>query len=207
MTTVPKDIEESCFDAAREALSAGEVPVGCVMIFEDFLSLPSESIQSNEDTKKRKTEFIVKGRNRVNETKNATRHAEFECVDQLVKYFKEKGLPLTKETWCRVTVYVTVEPCVMCARALEMLGVKELFFGCYNLRFGGCGSVYSIHEDQELPNPPLLCHPKSLDADLAVSLLQEFYEGENPNAPEEKAKKKDKKRVSKRGQEDASEHF
>lgn len=44
------------------------------------------------------------------------------------------------------TLYVTVEPCIMCASALRQLGIKEVFYGCDNDRFGGCGSVLGVNE-------------------------------------------------------------
>jgi tRNA-specific adenosine deaminase 2 len=43
-------------------------------------------------------------------------------------------------------LYVTVEPCIMCASALRQLEVKRVFFGCANQRFGGCGSVLNVHQ-------------------------------------------------------------
>lgn len=43
-------------------------------------------------------------------------------------------------------LYVTVEPCVMCASALRQLGIRRVFFGCANDRFGGCGSVLWINQ-------------------------------------------------------------
>ncbi|KAI8130774.1 tRNA-specific adenosine deaminase 2 [Lucilia cuprina] len=57
------DFMEDAFAEARLALSAGEVPVGCVFIYNDTI--------------------IARGGNQVNATKNATRHAEFICIDQL----------------------------------------------------------------------------------------------------------------------------
>jgi tRNA(Arg) A34 adenosine deaminase TadA len=48
---------------------------------------------------------------------------------------------------CRCTLYVTVEPCIMCAGALSILRFKEVVFGCGNDRFGGCGSILSVHEE------------------------------------------------------------
>lgn len=44
------------------------------------------------------------------------------------------------------TLYVTVEPCIMCASALRQLGIKEVYYGCGNDRFGGCGSVLGVNE-------------------------------------------------------------
>jgi tRNA-specific adenosine deaminase 2 len=45
-----------------------------------------------------------------------------------------------------ITLYVTVEPCIMCSSALRQLGIKEVYFGCMNERFGGCGGVLGVNE-------------------------------------------------------------
>ena len=171
-----EEIEELCFKRAEEALTAGEVPVGCVMIL-------------NHKTKSEHIIHSVSGRNRVNETKNATRHAEFECVDQLVDFMKEKDIdPHSRCSWSDVTVHVTVEPCIMCARSLQLLGIQDVHFGCSNQRFGGCGSVLSVHSDPVFKHN-MNCHPEALDSKRAIALLQRFYECENPNAPEPRKKK------------------
>jgi tRNA(Arg) A34 adenosine deaminase TadA len=44
------------------------------------------------------------------------------------------------------TLYVTVEPCIMCASALRQMGIKRVFYGCANERFGGCGSVLGVNK-------------------------------------------------------------
>ena len=171
MVLVAPDIEEACFAAAEEALSCGEVPVGCMMVYED------------QDASGEKITFKAIGRNRVNESKNSTRHAEMECIDQLVEYFKDQGKSMhCYEAWSLVSVYVTVEPCVMCIRALCILGINNLFFGCLNDRFGGIASVYSINKDIADKGGKIInCFPASLDSNRAVSLLQRFYEAGNPN--------------------------
>lgn len=46
-----------------------------------------------------------------------------------------------------LVVYVTVEPCLMCSSALRQVGIKKVYFGCSNERFGGCGGVVSIHNE------------------------------------------------------------
>lgn len=169
--------EKICFELAAEALAVGEVPVGCVMCVDGVFG--SEHIN-----------FLVKGRNRTNETKNATRHAEIECIDQLVAFCKSKQIDASsKNFWAAVSVYVTVEPCVMCARALRLLGVHRVVFGCANERFGGCGSVFNVHEDSALPDAPMKC-VSEFDKDEAIAMLKKFYGGENPNAPQPKRKKK-----------------
>ena len=45
----------------------------------------------------------------------------------------------------RCELYVTCEPCIMCAGALSLLGFKRVIYGCPNDKFGGCGSVLDIH--------------------------------------------------------------
>lgn len=45
------------------------------------------------------------------------------------------------------TLYVTIEPCIMCASAISQIGVKKAVFGASNDRFGGCGSVLSLNEE------------------------------------------------------------
>ena len=62
---------KEAFIQADEALAAGEVPVGCIFVFEG--------------------EIIARGRNTVNETRNATRHAEMNCMDQTITWCKQNG--------------------------------------------------------------------------------------------------------------------
>lgn len=101
-------------------------------------------------------------------------------------------------------VYVNCEPCVMCAAALSNLGsVRSVFYGCSNPRFGGCGTVLDV---QALLNTANGSNDKlggggcveavnrrivfsgGHRAEEAVSILKDFYKGENPNAPEDKRK-------------------
>ncbi|XP_076045403.1 tRNA-specific adenosine deaminase 2 [Oratosquilla oratoria] len=156
---------DEAFTMAQEALQVGEVPVGCTFVYKD--------------------EIVGKGRNSVNKTKNATRHAEMNCVDEVLVYCKQRNLDF-RDVFPQITVYVTVEPCGMCAAALGQLQIKNIVFGCCNDRFGGCGSVIDV---------PKLCEydfniTKGLHAEKAIELLKDFYKGENPNVPSAKVKKK-----------------
>ncbi|KAG0256600.1 tRNA(adenine34) deaminase [Actinomortierella ambigua] len=118
---------------AEEAHEAAEVPVGCV-----FVHTPTNKV-------------IGSGRNRTNETLNGTRHAEFEGIDEIIQsvFFQEevKRRGGVDKFWADVTLYVTIEPCVMCASALRQLGIKEVYFGAGNDRFGGNGSVFTVHQE------------------------------------------------------------
>ena len=109
---------EAAFAMAHEALEVGEVAVGCVVV--------------------RGREIIARGRNATNATKNGTRHAELEAIDALVA---QHGHARATELLRDIDLYVTVEPCIMCAAALRIVGIRRVFYGCVNERFGGCGSV------------------------------------------------------------------
>ena len=67
----------------------------------------------------------------------ATLHAELEAIDHL--------LPTHPAPLSSITLYVTVEPCVMCASALRQIGIGKVVYGCGNDRFGGCGSVIDVN--------------------------------------------------------------
>uniref|UniRef100_A0A131Y175 Putative cytosine deaminase fcy1 n=1 Tax=Ixodes ricinus TaxID=34613 RepID=A0A131Y175_IXORI len=154
---------DACFQLAEEALAAGEVPVGCVMFYAG--------------------QVIARGRNRVNKTKNACRHAEMDCVDQVLDWCAERGLD-SGDVFRGVSVFVTVEPCIMCAAALDSLRVSRVVFGCPNERFGGVGSVLDVLRGTGGRTVVVA----GVRAERAVNLLKEFYMGENPNAPVPKSK-------------------
>ncbi|XP_075148069.1 tRNA-specific adenosine deaminase 2 [Haematobia irritans] len=151
------------FIEARKALSLGEVPVGCVFIY--------------------KENIIARGGNEVNATKNATRHAEFVCIDQVLEFCKNMNVQPNK-VFPEISVVVTVEPCIMCSAALHDLRVREIFYGCANDRFGGKTVV-------DVPN--VMGYSIKIEggvrADEAMDLLKEFYKGENPSAPIAKSKR------------------
>lgn len=157
---------EQAFSMARHALKRQEVPVGCVVVYEDAV--------------------IAKGCNEVNATRNATRHAEVVAIDQLEVYARDRKMAI-KDVCQRSKLFVTVEPCVMCAFALRLVGLCDVVFGCRNERFGGCGSVLDVHEKTlQLSSVPESLLPKLILTPLvrekeAIALLQQFYGGENPN--------------------------
>ena len=146
------------FKHAEEALHRQEVPVGCVIVHRD-------------------QHVIGIGGNRVNQDKNATRHAEFIAIDQATEHFNSKG-----GAFAETVLYVTVEPCVMCTHALRQVGIPRVVYGCINERFGGCGSVLNVAMDERINFPLLKCQGGH-QAERAVKLLKDFYAQENPNVP------------------------
>nr|XP_045013816.1 tRNA-specific adenosine deaminase 2 isoform X2 [Jaculus jaculus] len=154
---------EEAMRMAKEALDNIEVPVGCLMVYNN--------------------EVVGKGRNEVNQTKNATRHAEMVAIDQVLDWCRRSGQN-PSAVFEHTVLYVTVEPCIMCAAALRLMS-------CQNERFGGCGSVLNIASaDLQNTGRPFQCIP-GYRAEEAVELLKTFYKQENPNAPKSKVRKKE----------------
>lgn len=166
LTETEEHFMQLAFKFAHEALESQEVPVGCIFVYE--------------------TEIIAQGRNTVNETRNATRHAEMNCIDRVTEYCNGKNLSVDK-VFAEIDVYVTVEPCIMCAAALYELKVKSVVFGCKNDRFGG-ETVFNVAEVLR----PTTEIKGGYRAEEAMNLLKEFYKGNNPNAPLSKVKTKKK---------------
>ena len=125
------------------------------------------------------------------------------AIEQVRAFCNENGLD-ESHIFSTSTLYVTTEPCIMCATALRFLKVSKVIYGCPNKRFGGCGSVLDVHQREFLENPSLAGN-RQLDlgstmvceggllSEESINLLKCFYEGQNPNAPVPKDKSKRKK--------------
>lgn len=156
------------FDMAKDALDNGEVPVGCLLVHQD--------------------QVIGRGRNQVNQTKNATRHAEMVAVDQLLDWCLHSNRD-ARGVCERTALYVTVEPCVMCTAALRLLHIAVVVFGCRNERFGGCGSVLDVASADLPQTGTRFQFVPGHRSDEAIQMLKTFYQQENPNAPKPKTRK------------------
>lgn len=96
-------------------------------------------------------EVLATGSNRTNERGDATAHAELVALETLP--------PRSRS----VSVFVTCEPCVMCAAALVQTGiVRRIIYGCANPRFGGCGSVRALDLHLTTSHSPSLSHELSM---------------------------------------------
>ncbi|CAE7906545.1 unnamed protein product [Symbiodinium microadriaticum] len=151
----------------------GEVPVGCILVSQTG-------------------DVLARAGNETNRSRNGTRHCEFVASEKVLR--QADGPALLRNS----TLYVTLEPCIMCAAALQYLGIPEVVFGSANVRFGGCGGVCDIHK-MKVPKsgpgggadaarealPGFACRGGVL-AEEAVEVLREFYATGNPNAPEAK---------------------
>ncbi|GAM23009.1 hypothetical protein SAMD00019534_061840 [Acytostelium subglobosum LB1] len=174
---------------AKKALDEGEVPVGCVIVHNDVV--------------------IAQGSNKTNIKKNATRHAEVEAIDSIFlpggqqhhlceQYNNEKLL-----SECQL--YVTVEPCIMCAAVLQLAHIGTVYFGCYNDKFGGNGSILTIHSvDNFEYGHPYNCVSGVL-REQAIHVLQKFYFQENKKAPVPNKRKRVDPDLNKQGDNDEDE--
>ena len=102
---------------AREAGAAGEVPVGCVVI--------------------REGEVIGRGRNRREEEKNALAHAEIEAIREACASLGDWRLE-------GCALFVTLEPCAMCAGAILNARIPTVVYGLRERKTGACGSVLDL---------------------------------------------------------------
>ena len=131
----------AALDEARHAAAAGEIPVGAVVVCHDRI--------------------IARGHNLTETLRDVTAHAEMQAITSAAEGLGGKYL-----TDC--TLYVTLEPCVMCAGALGWAQLSRLVYGASDERRG-----YSHHA-------PTALHPKTqvtagVMADECLALLQSFF--------------------------------
>lgn len=132
-------------ELAKEAASEGEVPVGAVIVYDG--------------------KVISEGRNRRETGKNALCHAEIEAIDGACRALGGWRL------W-QCTLYVTLEPCPMCAGAIINARIPQVVFGAYDKKAGSCGSV------TDLFSMPYNHHPQvtaGFMEEEAAGLLQDFF--------------------------------
>ena len=129
-------------DLAREAAACGEVPVGCVIVKDGRV--------------------IGRGRNRREERQAAWSHAEMEAMAQA-----NAALDSWRLEGC--DLYVTLEPCPMCAGAIVMAGIDAVFFGAYDPRCGCAGSLYDLPEDASFGRV-IPCSGGLLEAECRLAL-------------------------------------
>ena len=113
---------------AREAAAAGEVPVGCVIVREGVV--------------------VGRGRNRREEKRSAASHAEMEAIAQA-----NEALHSWRLDGCEL--YVTLEPCPMCAGAILNARIRRVWYGARDRAFGACGGVMNLFME-DFPHPPAL---------------------------------------------------
>lgn len=113
---------EKALSLAREAASRGEIPVGAIVVDKDGA-------------------IIGEGFNRREELQSPTAHAEVIAIENAAKTLKNRRL-----SGC--TLYVTLEPCPMCAGAVINAGLKRLVYGAFDDKNGACASVAALFDEK-----------------------------------------------------------
>ena len=137
---------EEALSLAREAAREGEVPVGCVIV--------------------RDGQIVGRGRNRRETGKTALGHAEIEAIAQACKTLGGWRL------W-DCTLYVTLEPCPMCAGAIINARIPRVVYGASAAKCGACGSVCDLFAMDVNHHPKV---DKGLLEDASAQLLTEFFQ-------------------------------
>ena len=123
MPTEQENFMAQALALAAEAAAAGEVPVGCVIV--------------------RDGEIVGRGRNRREEKQATASHAEMEAIRQATS-----AIGYSRLYGCEM--YVTCEPCSMCAGAMILARIKKVIIGTDDPKTGACGSVLNLLQENGL---------------------------------------------------------
>lgn len=137
---------EAAIALAKEAAAEGEVPVGCVIVRGD--------------------EIVGRGRNRRETKKNALGHGEIEAINDACRNLGGWRL------W-ECTLYVTLEPCPMCAGAIINARIPRVVYGASDAKCGACGSVCDLFSMKFNHHPVV---EKGVRETECTELLQEFFQ-------------------------------
>ena len=113
---------EKALELARKAASRGEIPVGAIVVDKNG-------------------KIIGEGFNRREELQSPTAHAEVLAIEQAAKALHNRRLS-------NCTLYVTLEPCPMCAGAVMNAGLKRLVYGAFDDKNGACASVAALFDEK-----------------------------------------------------------
>lgn len=152
---------------ARKALELGEVPIGCVIVYEG--------------------KVIGRGYNRRNTDKNTLAHAEITAINKASKKIGDWRLE-------GCTLYVTLEPCQMCAGAIIQARIPEVVMGCLNPKAGCGGSVLNILEMPQFNHQAAVT--RGILEQECSDILKEFFVGLRARNKLEKEQKKQAEETS-----------
>ncbi len=137
---------------AEKAYSLNEVPVGCIIVFGDSI--------------------IAKAYNQIEILKDPTAHCEILAITSAAEYLQSKQL-------AGCSMYVTLEPCSMCAGAIVLSKIENLYFGAFDKKSGACGTVLDI-TNNKLLNHKSNVYGGILDYDCG-EILRSFFKIKRDN--------------------------
>ena len=133
---------------AKKAAALGEVPIGCVIVYEG--------------------KIIGRGYNRRNTDKSSLAHAEITAIRRAGKVIQDWRLE-------ECTLYVTLEPCQMCAGAIVQARIPEVIIGSMNPKAGCAGSIYNMLQEPAFNHQVRLL--KGVLEDECSQILKVFFKG------------------------------
>ena len=148
----------AALEEAKQAAEAGEVPIGAVVVYEPKDRATGASLAEPA--------IIAKGHNLRETLKSPSAHGEFLAMEEAARTLDQWRL-----TEC--TVYVTLEPCIMCTGLMHQARVSRCVYGAADPKAGAAGSLYRIPEDQRL-NHRFEVTAGVCEAEC-TQLLQEFF--------------------------------
>lgn len=137
---------QEALELAEEAGRHGDVPVGCVIVRGD--------------------DVVGRGANEIQRMGDPTRHAELVAIEHAVRHVGEKFLD-------DCTLYVTLEPCAMCAGAILLARIPMVVYGASDPKTGACRSVFELLEDPRLNHRATL--RTGICEDECSALLRDFF--------------------------------
>ncbi|MBE6734625.1 MAG: nucleoside deaminase [Ruminococcaceae bacterium] len=140
------DFMREALTLAKEAAKNDEVPVGCVIV--------------------KDSQIIARSNNRTKRDCSPTKHAEILAIEEAGKVLESDNL-----TGC--DIYVTLEPCPMCAGAIINAKINKVVFGAFDLNYGACGSVINLFSLPNTHTPE--CYGGIMEDDCSI-VLKEFFE-------------------------------
>lgn len=147
-------------EEARKAAALGEVPVGAVVVHEPYDRATRTFVGEPK--------VVARAHNLRETAKDASAHAELlamrEAMDSLAAW---------RLSDC--TVYVTLEPCLMCAGLMQQSRVAACVFGAYDPKGGALGSLYDLHDDKRLNH--CFAAVGGVMEDECSRVLKEFFAG------------------------------
>lgn len=148
MTTLKEKYMRQAIKQAKKAEAIDEVPIGCVIVYQD--------------------QIIARGYNRRNIDKNTLSHAELNAIKKASKKLGDWRLEDCE-------LYVTLEPCQMCAGAIVQSRIKKVYIGCMNPKAGCAGSVLNLLQIQKF-NHQVEIESGILEEECST-MLSEFFKG------------------------------
>ncbi|WP_080800886.1 nucleoside deaminase [Arabiibacter massiliensis] len=153
-----EDYMRMAIDEARRAEQLGEVPIGAVVVYEPIDPATRRPLAEPR--------VIARACNLRETTKDPAGHAEFLAMKQAAS-----ELDAWRLTGC--TVYVTLEPCIMCAGLMHQARIDRCVYGAADPKAGALGTLYAIHADERL-NHTFETTPHIL-GDECAELLRSFF--------------------------------